>query len=86
MIFLAITCQMVDHIISVKILSGMFITLGTLYFQCFVGLPPQESSFLKEVSFQGRRRILMTGIRNFAFFPHVFLFILQTKLAMHCLI
>ena len=28
----------------------------------------------------------MAGIRNFAFFPHVFLFILQTKLAMHCLI
>ena len=71
---------MVDRIISVKILSGMFITLGTLYFQCFVGLPPQESSFLKEVRFEGRRRrISMAGIRNFAFFPHVFLFILETK-------
>ena len=32
-------------------------------------LPPQESSFLKELRFQGRRRkISMAGISNFAFF------------------
>ena len=67
MIFIAITCQIVDHITSVKFLSRMF-------YNAWYSVP----SIFNVLSIW---RTSMASIRNFAFFPQVFLFMLQTKLA-----
>ena len=63
MIFIEITCQMVDHITSFKILSGMFITLGTVYlvFSMFCRSPPKGIFIFKGGEISGKKKKNING-------------------------